>query len=109
MASCPGELFVSETYATVYRTAYVDETEKNGDHIIMGGWQYLSPLEDKKLKSYGYADRFELFSKEGAKLVFRKGDGLEPEIMDAYLKRVYGTGINPVKELPGDLVVYIIE
>ena len=75
----------------------------------MGGWQYLSPLEDKKLRAFGYEDRFDLFKKGGFKMVFRKGDGLESDVMDSYLRERYGRGLKAVKELPGNLVVYIVE
>lgn len=109
MDSCATTLFVAETYATVYHTAYVYETDRVGNGIIMGGWQYLSPLEDKKLRAFGYEDRFDLFKKGGFKMVFRKGDGLESDVMDSYLRERYGRGLKAVKELPGNLVVYIVE
>ncbi len=109
MAENPDELFVMETYATVYHTAYIYKTDKTGNTMLMGGWQYLSPLQDKKLKAFGYNDRFELFSKSGTKLVFRKGDGLAASDMEAYLNEVYGTGIKLIKELPGDFEIYVVE
>ena len=109
MAQNAGELYVLETYATVYHTAYVTDTDRVGNTMIMGGWQYLSPLQDKKLAECGYEDRIELFSKGGAQLVFRKGDGLAAGDMDSYLNRVYGTGLKLTEELPGDFEIYVVE
>jgi hypothetical protein len=109
MAQNAGRLYVLETYATVYHTAYITDTDRTGNTMIMGGWQYLSPLQDKKLAGFGYEDRFELFSKSGAELVFRTGDGLSAGDCDSYLNRVYGTGLKQVKELPGDFGIYVVE
>ncbi len=109
MADYPDVLFVAETYATVYHTAYVSETDDTGNCIIMGGWQYLSPLQDKKLKAFGYAGRSEIFEKGGARLVFKKDTGLSPERADRYLRAVYGRGLRLEKELPGGLDIYILE
>ncbi|MBR6256382.1 MAG: hypothetical protein IKR23_03305 [Lachnospiraceae bacterium] len=109
MAQNAGRLYVLETYATVYHTAYVTDTDRAGNTVIMGGWQYLSPLQDKKLKAYAYDSRFELFSKGGAELVFRTGDGLSAGDMDSYLNRIYGTGLRLVKELPGNFEIYVVE
>ena len=80
-----------------------------GNCIIMGGWQYLSPLQDKKLKAFVYAGRSEIFEKSGARLVFKKDTGLSYERADGYLRAVYGRGIKLEKELPGGLDIYIIE
>ena len=109
MAEYADELFAAETYALVDDTAYVFDTRKTKNCIIMGGWQFLSPLQDKKLKAFGYADRSELFEKGGARMVFRKGDGIDPGTVDAYLDKIYGSGLRLVKELPEDLEVYVIE
>ena len=109
MAQNPDELFVMETYATVYHTAYVYRTDKTGNAILMGGWQYLSPLQDKKLRAFGYDDRFELFINGGTNFVFRKGDGLDAANLDTYLNKEYGTGIRLIKELPGDFEIYVLD
>ncbi len=109
MAEYADQLFVAETYALVDDTAFVFDTDRTENCILMGGWQYMSPLQDKKLKAFGYADRSEVFKKSGARMVFRRGDGIEPEIVDAYLGKVFGTGLKFDKELPGNLEVYVIE
>ncbi len=109
MAQNPDELFVMETYAAVYRTAYVTDTDRVGNTMIMGGWQYLSPLQDKKLKSFGFDDRFDMFVKGGIKIVFRKGDGPETADMDAYLNKEYGTGLKLTEQLPGDFMIFAVE
>lgn len=109
MAQNPEELFVLETYATVYHTAYVTDTDRVGNTMIMGGWQYLSPLQDKKLKNFGYNDRFDMFTKGGIKMVFRKGDGPETADTDAYLNKEYGTGLTLTEKLPGDFMIFAVE
>ena len=109
MAQNPDELFVMETYATVYHTAYVTDTDRVGNTMIMGGWQYLSPLQDKKLKSFGFDDRFDMFVKGGIKIVFRKGDGPETADMDVYLNKEYGTGLKLTEQLPGDFMIFAVE
>ena len=93
MAEHSQELFLLETYATVYRTTTVAEEGKQAANVLlMGGWQYGSPLQEEKLARFGYEDRKALFAKGGAKIVFREGVGLSPDELGAFLEQRYPEG-----------------
>ena len=91
MADHPQELFLLETYATVYHTAPVlSEGERSENALLMGGWQYGSPLQERKWRAFGFEERDSLFKKAGARLVFREDTGLTPAQLQAYLDARYG-------------------
>ncbi len=92
MAEHPDTLFLLETYATVNRTVPVFKESGIGNVLLMGGWQYGSPLQEEKLKRFAYEDRSELFTKGGACVVFREGEGLTPEELEAFLEERYPEG-----------------
>ncbi len=89
----PEELFVIDTFATVYRTGMLLDggVPDTANTLPMGGWQYGSPLQGQKLKAYGYDGAEALFTSGGAYFVRRKDRGITAEELQLFLDRVYGT------------------
>lgn len=99
MAEHPQELFLLETYATVYHTAPVlSEGDGAENALLMGGWQYGSPLQERKWKAFGYEERGSLFTVAGVRLVFREDLGLSPAQLQAFLDARYGDGALKLRE-----------
>ena len=92
MAEHADTLFLLETYATVDRTTPVLREDGSGNVLLMGGWQYGSPLQEETFGRFGYTEREELFAPGGANIVFREGVGLEPEELEAFLEERYPEG-----------------
>ncbi len=116
MAEHPQELFLLETYATVYHTAPVlSEGDGAENALLMGGWQYGSPLQERMWTAFGYEDRESLFKKAGARLVFREDTGLTPAELQAYLDARYKDRALKLKEEArldageGHFLIYTLE
>jgi len=86
-ASHPDDLFLLETYATVYRTQRVLENCPAGTRntMLLGGWQYGSPLQLQKLSVYGFGDTKAPFLEGGALFVRRPELGLTAEELQEFL------------------------